>query len=387
MKVRMNGPGRARALGRVAVIAAAAATLLAGCSTPYSYAKQARQAQRFTPNKRPWFCNSVGNGTPASGHGNGSHVHPIYEGRTKGPLSWDDCTKLAAELDKTLAAVKGLETKAKGEAAGWRQVASYIPGLGTHHAKLPAGVGPPGSIPPGSTPPGSGPRVSMPTGTIPGGLDFQAIGRCLTEHGVNLSGGVPDFSDPAFAAAAQACGLPGIGSGGGMVPGFGGPFDPASPQFLIYGGPDPDAPLVGVAFAFFGGGNPPEAYTGGNDWWHLHTKVCFGSNGTVLAGAEEVSDEQCTALGGRNRSIGAPGGSPTGPAGATGIWLLHVWMAPPYEYKPDIFVSGHNCLLAAGVAPQSDPCWKIAHRDPSLGPPPTTAGGGGDPAHDGGHDH
>jgi hypothetical protein len=50
-----------------------------------------------------------------------------------------------------------------------------------------------------------------------------------------------------------------------------------------------------------------------------------------------------------------------------------------------IFVSGHPCLLADGVAPPDDPCWDIAHRDPSLGPPtPPTTGA----EHDGGdHSH
>jgi hypothetical protein len=140
---------------------------------------------------------------------------------------------------------------------------------------------------------------------------------------------------------------------------------------------------VGVAYTFFGGDTPPEAYAGGNDWWHLHTRVCIGPKGDVLAGAEEVSDEQCAAMGGKNRNLGGFPGTSAGPN--AGIWLLHVWMAPPYEYRPDIFVSGHPCLNEAGVLPQSDPCWKDAHRDPSTVTPPTTVPGG-EPGH-GGDDH
>src|SRR3954469_9588871 len=121
MRDGTNGLGRARALGRVAAATAAAIALVVACNRGTSFERQAKQAQRATPDKRPWFCNSVGTGTPLSGHGNGSHVHPMYEGRTKGPLSWDDCNTLAVQLDTVTKAVKGLDTKAKGEAAGWRQ--------------------------------------------------------------------------------------------------------------------------------------------------------------------------------------------------------------------------------------------------------------------------
>jgi hypothetical protein len=330
MKTFVNGRVRARTVSRVTAIAVTAMILLSGCF--YSYADEVQHA---SPDQRPWFCNSIGNGTPLSGHGNGSHVHPIYEGKTKGPLSWDDCIALSHQLDHTLTAVRGLDTKAKGEAAGWRQLAAYIPGLGTHHARLPAGLQiPSGSIPPGSIPPGTRPATPRPPGSLPPGLFPQAT------------------------------------------------FDPASPQFLIYGGPQDDAPLVGVAFAFFGAGTPPAAYAGDNDWWHLHSKICLGPNNDILAGAEEIPDAQCTALGGRQQVIGQFPGSTAGSA-AGGIWLLHVWLVSPYEYKLDIFASGHNCLMADGVAPQTDPCWEVAHRDPALGMPP---GAGG--SHDGtAHDH
>jgi hypothetical protein len=375
-----SGPRRARTVTRVVAVAATAVIVLAGCRpASTTYEAQAKRAERFTPDKRPWFCNSTGQGTPPSGHGNGSHVHPIYAGKTKGPLSWEDCTKLAAELDQTVKAVKGFETKAKGEAAGWRQVAAYIPGLGTHHAKFP------GSTTPGTTPgstPGSTP------GTLPSNDQIQRIVQCLKDKGVNLSGGLPDLSDPAVAAALQACGAPSISPG--AIPGFGGPFDPAKPNFLIYGGPNPDAPLVGVAYAFFGSSTPPEAYTGGNDWWHLHSKICIGPDREILAGAEEISDAQCAALGGTQRNLAQLPGVPAG--SSSGIWLLHVWMVQPYEYRPDIFVSGHPCLVASGVLPQSDPCWATAHRDPSAAPPPgptpTVTTMPGDPGDHGDHgDH
>jgi hypothetical protein len=285
MRGRTGAPRRARATRRAAAGTIALAALLVSCTAkprPTTFENQAKETQATTPDARPWFCNSVGTGTPPSGHGNGSHVNPYYEGRTKGPLSWDDCNKLAVQLDQTLGAVQGLETRAKGEAAGWMGFGEYQTGLGTHHGMY-----------------------------------------------ANL-----------FATT----------------------FDPAEPTFLIYGGTKPESPLVGVAFRVSGAPTtPPEGYVGGNDWYHGHAKVCVGPGG-ILGDGEELSDEACTALGGTNRPI--PGG---------GDLLLHVWL-PPYEYRPDIFVSGHPCLLAEGLAPPTDPCWDSAHHDPSLGPPPPTGG-------------
>lgn len=247
---------------------------------------------------RPSFCNAVGNGTPVSGHGNGSHISEIYVGKTKGPLSDADCATLTVQLDELIAATSDLQTKADAEAAGWYELAEYISGLGTHHSK----------------------SFALPT---PGAPSAPAVR-----------------------------------------------FDPTTPTFLIYGGEQDDAPLVGAAFHFIGKGDPPEAFAGTNDWWHEHNTTCIGPGGKILAGAKEIPDADCTALGGANIKLtGGPGAI----FGDNGNWLLHVWLAP-YEYRPDIFASGHPCLLETGVAPDRDPCWEIARRDPSLGAPPTADG-------------
>ena len=165
-----------------------------------------------------------------------------------------------------------------------------------------------------------------------------------------------------------------------------GGFDPAKPPMLIYGGDGPDAPLVGVAYAFAGSGSPPEAYAGGNDWWHLHTHACFGLDLKKFPDPEDLTKEQCESAGGRYQQL-----FPGSDGGGGGVWLLHMWPFQPYEYAPDLFVSGHPCLADAGALPQSDACWKEAHRDPALGAPPkptTPPAGPGDPGDPGDHgDH
>lgn len=284
----MRNGSRARWRLGIGAVAAVLSLVLSAC-----YTQTARDHHAASPETRPYFCDAVGDGTPPGGHGNGAHLHPIYEGMTKGPLSWADCERLANEFDATLAAVQELDTVRDAEDAGWRNYAGYAPGVGTHHAT--------------EVTPGTAPR----------------------------------------------------------------PFDPAQPDFLIYGGSGPDAQLVGVAYAAPGSDDPPEAFAGTNDWWHLHQKVCYG-NGGLLAGGEEVSDEECAALGGRNVTL--PG---------SGIWLLHVWVVPDYQLRFDVFASSHPCLGETGLLSRDDPCWDLALHEPADGPLP----GEDDDHGDGGHDH
>jgi hypothetical protein len=272
-----RGWTRAPRRGRATALLVALLLVLSGC-----YTETARQHQAGSPETRPYYCNAVGNGTPPGGHGNGSHLHPIYEGMTKGPLSWEDCLHLSNQLDELLTAVDDFPTRSAGEAAGWRMLAEHVPGLGTHHGK-----------------------------------QFFLPGTATPE------------------------------------------FDPSTPLFLVYGGTAPDAPLVGVSYAANGSDTPPEGFAGNNDWWHLHKKVCMGSGLTLLAGAEEIPDEECAALGGRQINLGA------------GIWLLHLWIIPDYQLKFDVFVSGHPCLGETAPLPWDDPCWEeLANHDPADGPLP-----------------
>jgi hypothetical protein len=283
-----------RAIARVGAIVASA-TLVLGCTSvgtgDHPYGDQVNLIRQILPDSRPWFCNAAGNGTPLSGHGNGSHVNPIYEGQRKGPLTWDECVALGRQLDELYLTIKPWDTRGKGEAAGWKVGAEYIEGLGSHHSR--------------------------------------------------------NGAMAAFGATT---------------------WDLKAPQFLIYGGKAPDSPLVGVAYSLQGSVAIPPAFAGSNDWWHHHKKVCanFGAGvwpPPILAGAEEISDEACKAMNAVNFPL------PNG-----GLNLLHLWINPPYEYRLDIFASGHNCLMSESVAPPTDACWSIAHRDPSLGLPEGSGG-------------
>jgi hypothetical protein len=115
---------------------------------------------------------------------------------------------------------------------------------------------------------------------------------------------------------------------------------------------------VGLSYVLPGTSEPPEAFAGTNDWWHLHQKICYAANGQILAGAEEIPDEECAALGGTQRDLGP------------GLWLLHLWIVPRYQLKLDVFASGHPCLGEAGPLPWDDECWGLANRDPADGLPP-----------------
>src|SRR5438128_1532006 len=108
---------------RLVALAATVALLASGC-----FYEIATEHERTSPDTRPWFCNATGNGTPPGGHGNGSHVNPAYAGVVKGPLSWDECKQLAGQLDAALRFAQQWRTKGEAEAAGWRQLAPYVPG-------------------------------------------------------------------------------------------------------------------------------------------------------------------------------------------------------------------------------------------------------------------
>ncbi len=98
-------------------------------------------------------------------------------------------------------------------------------------------------------------------------------------------------------------------------------FDPNTPNFLLFGGNGPTAPLVGLMWLVQSGQTPPAGIPGGNDHWHRHNIVCM-VGGVILA--EDISDAACAAMNGGNIDI-------------SGLWMLHAWIVPGYEYLPDVF--------------------------------------------------
>ena len=143
-------------------------------------------------------------------------------------------------------------------------------------------------------------------------------------------------------------------------------FNAGEPEFLMYGGQNPDAPLVGVSYAALDA-TPPEGFTGGNDWFHAHQTLCIKDGSTeVIPGGDHMTPEDCKALGGTKADLGGDG-----------ILLLHAWIIPGWEFKTDVFVGEHPCLIEGGAAPKDHPCWKLTEHDHSIG----------QPGHDDGHDH
>ena len=58
------------------------------------------------------------------------------------------------------------------------------------------------------------------------------------------------------------------------------------------------------SYAFAGAATPPEAYTGGNDWYHLHTHICVGFDLQKIGRTEgETEREECEAAGGTYQPI------------------------------------------------------------------------------------
>jgi hypothetical protein len=109
-------------------------------------------------------------------------------------------------------------------------------------------------------------------------------------------------------------------------------FDPAQPEILLYEGTAPDSGIVGLSYLQFTGEgeeNTPEGFPGPNDPWHVHEQLCIGAGGVI--GAEDTSDEECIALGGRNQDLGD-------------LWMMHMWNVPGWDSSWGLFSSEHPDL-------------------------------------------
>lgn len=121
--------------------------------------------------------------------------------------------------------------------------------------------------------------------------------------------------------------VPGMGAHY-MDPARLGVWDPDRPNFLLYGGNGSNAPLVGLMWIVNSGGAPPQGFSGGNDHFHRHEKLCL-VGGLIVA--EGLSDAQCAAMGGANLDV-------------SGLWMLHAWLVPGWEYRDDVFRPHHPDL-------------------------------------------
>lgn len=113
-------------------------------------------------------------------------------------------------------------------------------------------------------------------------------------------------------------------------------IDPRRPNFLLYGGNGPNAPLVGLMWLVNSGqAPPPDGLPGGNDHWHRHPVLCLAGGMVVGDG---LSNAACAARGGANMDT-------------SNLWMLHGWFVRGWEYKPDVFRPHHPMLMDVPPTP------------------------------------
>jgi len=213
----------------------------------------------------------------------GHHVDPVYENSEKGALSGEVCEALTNELKAAILWSQEWPTLGDAEAAGYSMSVEYVEGMGTHHVML-----------------------------------------------NNFSMENPSFEaeDPLFP--------------GTRIDSV---FEFDRPEFLMYGGEDKDAQLVGFAwFVHAPVDNPPEGFSGDNDWWHRHEIMCFRPSDFVFRG-EGLSDEVCEERGGENINLEE-------------YWMVHAWIVRPWLTFDDVFTNHHPCLYEEGPETDADAeCW------------------------------
>jgi len=130
----------------------------------------------------------------------------------------------------------------------------------------------------------------------------------------------------AEAAGYHVIGGFGPGSGAHYIGGFsglfGGGFDPSRPLALIYDGTSPTSQMVGLMYYGFGN-TAPEGFAGPNDHWHRLSNVCTRGAQVLSPPDSDVTQEQCTALGGFFMKI-------------TG-WMVHAWVVPGWESPAGVY--------------------------------------------------
>jgi hypothetical protein len=189
----------------------------------------------------PWWCKSSEEIPVTSGPAVGTV--DWYAGTHKSPLAWDQCITMSAQFDAGKRFAEQWPTRGVAEAARWREITGYIPGMGTHHAR--------GGITPA--------MLADPS--------FNRLNPILDSVGLDDK------------------------------------FDPSSPDVLQYDGAGPNAKLVGYDYYVrTTTGRPPEGFPGNLDWWHHHPWICHRKTDAAMI-AFNVSDASCTSQGGVNVNL------------------------------------------------------------------------------------
>ncbi len=234
MRNRVTGRGMRR-LALLAMPAVLALTL-SSCAY-YQGAVKARDAGGSVP----WWCTSTEDIPVTQGPAVGTV--DWYADIVKAPLAWDDCVAMSIQFDAAKKYAEQFPTRSQAEADGFREITSYIPGMGTHHVK--------GGITPA--------LLADPT--------FQQTGRL---NPILDNRGLDDK------------------------------FDPAKPEVMQYDGNGPSAKLVGFDYYVrTTTGNPPAGFPGNIDWWHHHPWICHRKTDAAMI-AFNVSDSTCAGQGGVN---------------------------------------------------------------------------------------
>jgi hypothetical protein len=106
-----------------------------------------------------------------------------------------------------------------------------------------------------------------------------------------------------------------------------GPFNVDKPSELLFDGTRPDSKIVGLSYLIFNANGEPAGFAGPNDHWHQHNSnggLCFSNTSGIVIGAEDMSPEQCTSIGGNKHEL-------------AGIWMLHDWVVPGWECSWGVF--------------------------------------------------
>jgi hypothetical protein len=200
---------------------------------------RAAQQLRDAGGPVPYWCTSTEEIPVTAGPAVG--IVDWYENVDKAPLAWDDCVTMSAQFDIAKGHAEKWPTRGAAEADGFREVTSYIPGMGTHHVR--------GGITPA--------MLREP-------LSFDRQNPILDNVGLDNV------------------------------------FDPSKPEVLQFDGNTAASKLVGFDYYVrTNTGRPPEGFPGNIDWWHHHPKICHRRTDAAMV-AFNTTDSNCTSLGGVN---------------------------------------------------------------------------------------